>query len=69
MTLPLTLAVLAMSAAAAGVLVWLEKRPTEFGRVRLLPTTTLIFLCIIVAVVMLVHLVTLMGGHTGNRFY
>ena len=68
MTLPLTLAVLAMSAAAAGVLVWLEKRPTEFGRVRLLPTTTLIFLCIIVAVVMLVHLVTLMGGHTGNRF-
>ncbi len=66
-TLPVTLAVLAMSVAAAGVLVWLEKRPTEFGRVRLLPTTTLIFLCIMVVVLMLVHLVTLMGGETGNR--
>lgn len=67
MSLTVTLAVLAASAAGAGFLVWLEKRPAEPGRVRLVPTTPLIFACILVAILMIVHLVTLMGGETGNR--
>lgn len=69
MTLAVTLALLAASLAAAGFLTWLERRPAELGKVRLLPTTPLIFLSILIAVVMLVHLVNLMGVHTGNRSF
>lgn len=67
LSLTITLAVLAASLAGAAALIWLEKRPPEFGRVRLLPTTPLIFASILIAIVMIVHLVTLMGGETGNR--
>jgi preprotein translocase subunit Sec61beta len=67
MTMATTLAVLAASVAAAGLLVWLERRPAEPGRIRLLPTTPLIFLSLVVAVIMLVHIVNLMGGHTGRH--
>ena len=69
MTLAVTLALLAASLAAAGFLTWLERSPAELGKVRLLPTTPLIFLSILIAVVMLVHLVNLMGVHTGNRSF
>ncbi|GMV63227.1 MAG: hypothetical protein AMXMBFR74_23950 [Parvibaculum sp.] len=69
MTLTVTLALLAASLAAAGFLTLLERRPAELGKVRLLPTTPLIFLSILIAVVMLVHLVNLMGVHTGNRSF
>jgi len=65
-TLAVTLTLLAASLAAAGFLTWLERRPPEPGKVRLLPTTPLIFLAILVAIVMLVHLVNLMGVHTGR---
>jgi hypothetical protein len=65
-TLAVTLTLLAASLAAAGYFIWLERRPPEPGKVRLLPTTPLIFLAILVAVVMLVHLVNLMGVHTGR---
>jgi preprotein translocase subunit Sec61beta len=68
-TLAVTLILLAASLAAAGLLTWLERRPAELGKVRLLPTTPLIFLSILVAVVMLVHLANLMGVHTGNRSF
>lgn len=66
MTLAITLAVLAASVAGAAALAWLEKKPVEPGRVRLLPTTPLIFACILIAILTIVHLVTLMGGHTGR---
>ncbi len=69
MTLAVTLTLLAASVAAAGFLIWLERRPAEPGKVRLLPTTPLIFLSILIAVVMLVHLANLMGVHTGNRSF
>jgi preprotein translocase subunit Sec61beta len=68
-TLAVTLTLLAASVAAAGFLIWLERRPAEPGKVRLLPTTPLIFLSILIAVVMLVHLANLMGVHTGNRSF
>ena len=69
MTLAVTLTLLAASVAAAGFPIWLERRPAEPGKVRLLPTTPLIFLSILIAVVMLVHLANLMGVHTGNRSF
>ena len=68
MSLTVTLGILAAALACAGILVWLERRPAEFGRLRLIPTTPLIFLSIVVAVLMAVHLVNLMGGHTGRQF-
>lgn len=66
LSLTVTLIVLASSLAGAGLLVWLEKRPATPGRIRFLPTTPLIFLALIVAVVMIVHLLTLMGADTGG---
>jgi len=62
LSLTVTLVVLAASLAGAGLLVWMEKRPVTPGRIRFLPTTPLIFLALIVAVVMVVHLLTLMGA-------
>lgn len=62
LSLTVTLVVLAASLAGAGFLVWMEKRPVTPGRIRFLPTTPLIFLALIVAVVMVVHLLTLMGA-------
>ena len=66
LSLTVTLIVLASSLAGAAVLVWMEKRPATPGRIRFLPTTPLIFLALIVAVVMVVHLLTLMGVETGG---
>ncbi|MCF8470204.1 MAG: hypothetical protein K9G30_05420 [Parvibaculum sp.] len=66
MTLPVTLTILAASVALAGVLVWLERRPPEPGRIRYLPTTPLLFAAILIAILMIVHLVTLGGGVTGR---
>ncbi len=66
MTLPVTLTILALSVAAAGVLAWLERRPPDPGRVRYLPTTPFLFASILIAILMIVHLVTLGGGQTGR---
>ena len=66
MTMTVTLAVLAASLGATGLLVWLERRPSDPFRVRLVPTTPLIFLSILVAVLMVVHIVNMMGIHTGR---
>lgn len=66
MSLELTLVIFAASIACTGLLVWHEKRPTEIGRVRLLPTTPLIFLSLMVAILMIVHVVNLMGYVTGR---
>jgi hypothetical protein len=65
-SLELTLVILAASIACTGLLVWYEKRPTELGRVRLVPTTPLIFLSLMVAILMIVHVVNLMGYVTGR---
>jgi hypothetical protein len=68
LSLTVTLIVLAASLIGAAGLVWLEKRPVTPGRIRFLPTTPLIFIALIVAVVMIVHLLTLMGADpTGGR--
>ncbi|MBO6632997.1 hypothetical protein [Parvibaculum sp.] len=66
MTMTVTLAVLAASLVSTGLLVWLERRPSDPFRVRLIPTTPLIFLSIVVAVLMVVHLVNMMGVQTGR---
>jgi hypothetical protein len=65
-SLELTLVILAAAVACTGFLVWLEKRPREIGRVRLIPTTPLMFLSLMVAIMMIVHVVNLMGYVTGR---
>lgn len=58
-----------LAAAIAGVVwfSWLERRPREFGRVRLVPTTPMLFLCALVAILMLVHLRTFFGAPPPSR--
>ena len=57
-------------AALAGVtaLLWMEKRPREPGKPLLLPTTPLLFVCLVVIVVALAHMVTIITGvpHRGR---
>jgi len=62
LTLTSTLIIIATMLAAIGGLVWLEKRPHEFGKMRW-PTTPLIFLAIFVIIVMAAHLLRLLGVH------
>jgi len=62
---------IAMIAAAMGLvvyLIWLEKRPVELGRPRLVPLTPVLFLCILILIMALAHLVTLLTGspHMGR---
>ena len=66
MTMPVTLALLAARVACAAFLAFLVRRPVLPGRVRLLPTTPLIFVSIFVALMMLVHVVNLLGFRTGS---
>lgn len=57
-------------AALSGVvaLLWMEKRPREPGKPLLLPTTPLLFVCLVIIVVALAHMVTLVTGvpHRGR---
>ena len=66
MTMTVTLVLLAASLASAGFFIWLEKRPPDFSRVRMLPTTPLILVSVLVAIMMIVHVVNLMGVQTGR---
>ena len=54
----------------AGVvaLLWLERRPREPGKPLLLPTTPLLFACLLVIILAMAHLVTLVTGvpHIGR---
>lgn len=60
----------AIAAALAGVvlLLWLERRPRDLGKPLLLPTTPALFLCLLVIVLALAHLVTIVTGspHMGR---
>lgn len=66
LTLMPTLAIMAAMVASVAGLVWLEKRPREFGQVRMVPTTPLIFAAILVLILMAAHLLTLVGVHRGR---
>ncbi|HMM15811.1 MAG TPA: hypothetical protein PKA57_14385 [Parvibaculum sp.] len=57
-----TLGILALSVAGIIWSAWLERRPREFGRVRLFPTTPALLLCGIIAIIMIVHLRSFYGA-------
>jgi uncharacterized membrane protein YidH (DUF202 family) len=62
MELGLTLALLAAGVALTGYCRWYEARPRELGEVRLLPSTLLMALGLLMGLVALAHLVSLVTG-------
>jgi hypothetical protein len=61
-----TLVTLAISLGGFGFCSWRASRPAEFGKVRLIPWTTLSLMFGVIALFMLVHVVNLAGIKTGN---
>ncbi|WP_085341217.1 hypothetical protein [Aquidulcibacter paucihalophilus] len=45
---------------------WRASRPAQFGKVRLIPWTTVSLICGVAALFMLVHAVNLLGFKTGT---
>lgn len=64
MTLPVTLAGLGGSVATAAYLLWKESRPYEFGRVRLIPPMTFLFITFLAMIVLAARALTLVGVPT-----
>jgi membrane associated rhomboid family serine protease len=64
--LAVTLGVLAASAGTTGAMVLLEKRPRRSLNPRLIPTTPILIIAGFVMVLAVVHLVNLLGVHTGR---
>ena len=62
MDVPWTLVLLAAGVSLSAFCRWYETRPRELGDVRLLPSTMLLALCVLVSVVALAHLVSLVTG-------
>ena len=62
----LTVAALVAGGGVGGLMVWLEQRPRLSLAPRLVPTTPILFLGAVVAILALVHLINLMGIHTGR---
>jgi uncharacterized iron-regulated membrane protein len=62
----LTLGVFWLGAALAGLMVWLEKRPKQQLNPSLFPTTLFLLTGGILAVLAGIHLLNLIGLHTGR---
>jgi len=62
----ITLIALALGAGLAGTMAWLERQPRKNLTPRLLPTTPLLFIGGLIAILALVHLVNLWGVQTGR---
>ncbi len=62
MELFVTIALIGAAMALIVYLVWLEKRPVELGKPRLVPLTPVLFLCILVLIMALAHVISLLSG-------
>ncbi len=63
----LTILALAGGCALAGLMAWLEKRPRVDLEPRLVPTTPVMFAGILIAIMALVHMLTLAGIELPDR--
>ena len=63
-----TLAGLVTALSGVVALLWMERRPREPGKPLLLPTTPLLFVCLVIIVIALAHMVTIITGvpHRGR---
>jgi hypothetical protein len=66
MTLPITLALLILGAASTALFGWLGARPFQPGRPRMVPWQILMMFTAAWCIMMVVHLLTLLGVHTGG---
>lgn len=62
-----TITALIGGASMAGMMAWLEKRPRVDLNPRLVPTTPIMFLGILIAIMALVHMLTLAGIELPSR--
>jgi hypothetical protein len=67
MTLPITLALMALGVALTGLFGWLGARPKPLGQPRMAPWQLLMVVAAAGSLMMVVHVLNLLGAHTGNR--
>jgi hypothetical protein len=67
MNLPVTLALLVLGAALAGLCGWLGARPRPPHQPRMVPWQFLMMLAAAWTLLMVVHLLNLLGAHTGGQ--
>jgi len=67
MTLPLTLALLIIGAVSTALFGWLGARPLQPGKPRMVPWQILMMFAAAWCIMMVVHLLTLVGIHTGGN--
>ncbi len=67
MELAITIGALVTGLGLAGGMVWLERRPRKDFEVRLLPTTPIMFAGVLIAILAVVHLMTLGGVSLPRR--
>jgi hypothetical protein len=61
-----TLILFGLSVVLFALASWRANQPVQFGKVRMIPWTTLIIVFAVIAIFMLVHLVNLAGFKTGR---
>jgi uncharacterized iron-regulated membrane protein len=59
----ITFAVLALGVAISGAMIWLERRPRKSLDVRLIPTTPILLVGILMIIAAGIHLLGLLGKH------
>lgn len=62
-----TAIIFAAALALFAVSSWRASKPAEFGKVRMIPWTSLILVFAVITILMLVHLVNLAGFETGQN--
>jgi hypothetical protein len=62
----ITLAALVLGLIVVAATILIERRPRDLMKPRIIPTTPVMFLGMLVAILALVHLVNLAGLHTGR---
>ncbi len=63
MSLEITIALLAAGLAISGAMIWLERRPRTKLDVRTFPTTPFLMVGVVMALMAIVHLLSLLGKH------
>jgi uncharacterized iron-regulated membrane protein len=59
----ITFVLLAIGLAISGAMVWLERRPRKSLDVRMIPTTPILLIGILISLIACIHLLGMMGGH------
>jgi hypothetical protein len=63
MGLEITIALLAVGLGISGTMIWLERRPRKTLDVRIIPTTPILLVGILITLFAIIHLLGLFGKH------